>query len=399
MPLTRQSDRLPAPGPFRFAAPPAISFGPGTWRLLATAVPAHCRRVAVLHGARWFAGSGWAPRMTALLEGRTPVLLPVAPGEPTTESVQRVLTIVRAAQADCIVGVGGGSVLDTAKAVAGMFHGRRQVADYLERPAGDEPEPAPLPPVALPWIALPTTGGTGAEATGNAVLKLEQPGIKRSVRSERLLARAVIVDPTLARGVGRRTTAMTGLDAVTQLVESYVSRKRTRLAQSVAAGALAPLIVALRRLAVDLEDPEARSGAAYGALASGLALANSGLGAAHGFASGIGGLCDIPHGHICAAFLGPVCVANAAVIRPLLGELLAAAGLYRGRAPVGWLNDTVAELAAALGLERDLSGYGVSATLLDEIVTRSQGSSMAGNPVDLSLAGQRELVARVVLGN
>ena len=399
MPLTRQSDRLLTPGPFRFAAPAAISFGPGTWRQVATAVPPHCTRVAVLHGARWFARSEWAAPLTALLDRQAPVLLPVQPGEPTAAGVQRVLTAARAAHADCIVGIGGGSVLDTAKAVAGMFHGRRPVADYLEQPAGAGPEPAPLPPVALPWIALPTTGGTGAEATKNAVLKLEPRGIKRSVRSERLLARAVIVDPTLARGVGRRTTAMTGLDAVTQLVESYVSRKRTRLAQSVAAGALAPLISALRRLAVDLEDPQARAGAAYGALASGLALANSGLGAAHGFAAGLGGLCEIPHGHICAAFIGPVCAANAALIRPLLGELLAGAGLYRGPDPVGWLNGVVAELAAALGLEPDLSEYGVSAALVDAIVTRSQGSSMAGNPVDLSPARQRELVARVVLGS
>jgi len=352
----------------------------------------------VLHGARWFARSEWASQITAVLEQRTPVLLAVGAGEPTTASVQRVLTAVRAARADCLVAVGGGSVLDTAKAVAGMLHGRHRVEDYLEAPDGAR-EPAPLPPEALPWIALPTTGGTGAEATMNAVLKLERQGIKRSVRSERLLARAVLVDPSLAHGVGRRTTAMTGLDALTQLVESYVSRKRTRLAQSVAAGAMAPLIAALRRLAVDLQDAEARAGAAYGALASGLALANSGLGAAHGFAAGLGGMYDIPHGHICAAFIGPVCEANAAVASPLLGELLAGAGLYRGRDPVGWLSGVVAELGAAMELEPDLSGYGVSDTALDAIVDRSQGSSMAGNPVALSAPQQRALVARVVLGN
>ena len=382
---------------FRFAAPPAISFGPGALRLVATAVPPHCKRVVVLHGPRWFGRSEWAAQMTGLLEQQTPVLLPIAAGEPTTESVQRVLTAVRAAQADCLVGVGGGSVLDTAKAVAGMFHGRHRVEEYLEAPEGAR-EPMPLPPEALPWIAVPTTGGTGAEATRNAVVKLERQGVKRSVRAERLLARAVLVDPILAHGVGRRTTAMTGLDALTQLVESYVSRKRTRLAQSVAAGALAPLITALRRLAVDLQDAEARAGAAYGALASGLALANSGLGAAHGFAAGLGGMYDIPHGHICAAFIAPVCEANAAVVGPLLGELLASAGLYRGRDPVGWLSALVAELGVALELEPDLAAYGVSRTMLDAIVDRSQGSSMAANPVALSTAQQRALVARVVLG-
>lgn len=392
-----ESGSLLASARFRFAAPPAISFGPGALRLVATALPAHCRRAVVLHGPSWFGRSEWAARVTRLLERQTPVLLPVAAGEPTTDSVQRVLTAVRTAQADCLVGVGGGSVLDTAKAVAGMFYGRHTVHDYLEAPEGAH-EPLPLPPRALPWIALPTTGGTGAEATQNAVLKLERQGVKRSVRAERLLARAAIVDPTLAHGVDRRTTAMTGLDALTQLVESYVSRKRTRLAQSVAAGALAPLIEALRRLAVDLQDAEARAGAAYGALASGLALANSGLGAAHGFASGLGGMYDIPHGHICAAFIGPVCEANAAVVGPLLGELLASAGLYRGSDPVAWLSAVIADLGAALGLEPDLSAYGVSRTMLDAIVDRSQGSSMAGNPVALSTAQQRALVARVVLG-
>ena len=385
------------PGPFRFAAPPAISFGRGTWRQLAAAVPGASTRVVVLHGAHWFARSEWAPQVAALLEPHAPLLMPVAAGEPTAASVQGVLAAARAAHADCLVGVGGGSVLDTAKAVAGMYHGRHQVADYLE-PVDAGGEAAPLPPAALPWIALPTTGGTGAEATKNAVLKLERRGLKRSVRSERLLARAVIVDPSLAHGVGRRTTAMTGLDAVTQLVEAYVSRRRTRLAQSVAAGALAPLLSALRLLAADLDDEAGRDGAAYGALASGLALANSGLGAAHGFASGLGGLYDIPHGHICAAFLGPVCGANAAAIRASLGELLETAGLYRGADPVGWLSGVVVDLTAALGLEPDLTGYGVSSAQLDEIVSRSRGSSMAGNPVTLSIEQQRDLVARVVLG-
>ena len=158
----------------------------------------------------------------------------------------------------------------------------------------------------VPWIALPTTAGTGAEVTKNAVLKSKELGAKKSLRSPYLLATCALVDPELAVGAPLGLSGIAGMDALTQLVEAFVSKKPAPIPRALAGEAFPGMLRALKRIPQDPDDLQARTAAAYGAMVSGIALANSGLGAAHGFASGLGGLYDVPHGMICALFIRPV---------------------------------------------------------------------------------------------
>ncbi len=242
---------------------------------------------------------------------------------------------------------------------------------------------------------MPSTAGTGAEATRNAVIKLADRGLKRSMRSPVLLAASVIVDPELTLELPRDVTGTGGLDALTQLVEAFVSRKANQYTSSLVQGAFLPLLDALERLPDAPADMGLRTGASYGALVSGIALANAGLGAAHGFAAGLGGMYDIPHGLLCAVFLPHVLEANADVIR---GKVAGLAGGRNGQTdPVRWLADAVRRLLGRYGLPDDLRQYGLPSGRVPEMVDRSAGSSMTGNPRELG-RGEQERIVRLALG-
>ncbi len=210
----------------------------------------------------------------------------------------------------------------------------------------------------------------------------------------RLLAAAVIVDPRLTEDLPPSVTGTSGLDALTQLVESYVSRRSTPPVRALVASAFPPMLEALRRLAASPADAAARSDAAYGSLVSGIALANAGLGAAHGFAAGIGGAYEIPHGLLCAVFLPHVLETNAREIREPIGELVRG-GRVEGD-PVEWLAAEAKSLLTAFGLPRDLRGFDIPKSRIPELARLSAGSSMRGNPRELGEEEKQRLLSLVI---
>jgi alcohol dehydrogenase class IV len=376
--------------PFTLEAPRSIAFGEGALDGLPAAVGAPGRRVLLLSGSRWFEGSGWKRRFDELLRGHRVEHAVCPPGEPSTETLSELRTEIGRGPPQTIVAVGGGSVLDTAKALSALLVCPGTVESYLEGVPGTREVPAG----GVPWIGVPTTAGTGAEVTKNAVLRAPSLGVKRSMRSLHLLAAAVIVDPRLSEDLPRSVTGTSGLDALTQLVEAYVSRRSTPPVRTLIASAFLPMLDALLRLAADISDRTARSDAAYGALVSGIALANAGLGAAHGFAAGVGGAYDIPHGLLCAVFLPHVLQANAREIREALREL--ARGREDGGDPVEWLSRQCAGLLEAFGLPRDLRRFGIPKSRIPELARLSSGSSMRGNPRELDAAEKERLLGLVI---
>jgi alcohol dehydrogenase len=384
--------------PFTLEMPPAIVFGPGVRRRLPELLEPHGRKVLLCTGSRWFAGSGRQEEFTRLLEGRELLPLMVPPGEPACEALEALLGRVRELRPEVILAVGGGSVLDTAKAISGLAPLGGKAEDYLE--GVDKALPFPGP--GLPWIAVPTTAGTGAEVTKNAVLRSRALGFKRSLRSPFLLASAAVVDPELSLGCPAELTGTAGLDALTQLLESFLSRKATAVPRALAKQAFPVMLSALRSLADEPGNLAARADAAYGALISGITLANAGLGAAHGLASGLGGMFDIPHGLICALFLRPVLAWNADHIRQdcslLRRSVLEHSGIAFSETedPVAWLIGEIDALFGLFGLPADLKGFGIQSKDLPEIARRSSGSSMSGNPRELPLEERQRMIAALL---
>ena len=406
---------------FVIEQPGLLHFGPGSREripeLLARLAGRQSgARVLLFCGRNWFRDSGWADSFDALLQGFEVRRRHCPAGEPETGTVAAILDEIRKHPPEVILAVGGGSVLDTAKAVSGLVPLSGPVEDYLEGVGKGLHIPGP----GVPWIAVPTTAGTGAEATKNAVLKAPELEAKKSLRSPFILASAVVVDPELSRDCPLRLTGVAGMDALTQLVESFVSRKSAPVPRAWARESFPVMLAALLRLAGDPTNLEARGGAAYGALASGFALANGGLGAAHGFASGIGGVYDVPHGLLCALFIRPVLRANAGVIHQDLETLRRAVWERRelfetaggvsghsdlaGRADPGssggdaveWLLAAIDRIFDLYGLPQDLADWGIDPSRVGELARRSSGSSMSGNPRELD-QDEREGIIRALL--
>jgi alcohol dehydrogenase class IV len=287
-----------------------------------------------------------------------------------------------------VIGFGGGSAIDAAKATAGLLANPGDLLDYLEVVGRGQPLARP----AAPWMAIPTTAGTGAEVTRNAVLGVPERGVKVSWRSPHLLARVALVDPELTLDLPPAATAASGMDALTQLLEAYVSNRANPMTDALCAEGLPRAARALPAVWSNPGDLAARTELALASLWSGMALANAGLGAVHGLAAPIGGLFPAPHGAVCAVLLAPVMAANLAALRARAPESPArgrygdigrwlsghpGAGTDRG---IAWVRDRVAEF----GLP-GLAAYGVTAAAVGEIVARAQAAnSMKANPVALT---------------
>lgn len=264
---------------------------------------------------------------------------------------------------------------------------------FLEGLPGTVAVPGPC----IPWIAVPTTSGTGAEATKNAVIKSETAGVKRSMRSRHLLAHAVLVDPDLTLSLPPGVTGTSGLDAFTQLIEAYVSCSTTPPVRSLIEGAFPLMWDALDGLSRSPRDSELREKASYGALVSGVALANAGLGAAHGFAAAVGGMYDVPHGLACAVFLPHVLAANRDAISGDVARLVGHShGNEPARDPVGWLASEAARFLLAYGLAANLRGFAIPAAKIPELAEKSSGSSMRGNPRELALDERARILSSVL---
>jgi alcohol dehydrogenase class IV len=369
---------------FEFATPNRIIFGPGSIAGLAELAAAWGARVLFLTGKR----SDRFPQLTADLKQQGMAIHPVVVGgEPTLMTVRDAVALGRSVQCQLVVAIGGGSVIDAGKAVAAMLSNPGDILDYLEIIGRGQS----LSQSSLPYIAIPSTGGTGTEATANAVIKSPEHGRKVSFRSRFLLPLAAIVDPELTLSLPPVLTAATGIDALTQLIEAFISRKANPLTDALCREGLTRVSRSLQRAWQDGRDLAAREDMSLAALFSGMALANAGLGAVHGFAAVIGGMTDIPHGVVCGRLLWPALTVNLENMRKTanasetLQKLDELGRIVTGR-PAAVAEDALAwvQILSEKFQLPALWESGLRDEDLPKIVAMAQqSSSMRGNPVDL----------------
>jgi alcohol dehydrogenase class IV len=387
--------------PFSVARLPHVEFGAGRIEALPDAIARHGRRALIVSGARSFRRSERWPWLLGALTARdVGVETTTVDGEPSPALVDEAVATHRDDGIEVVVGIGGGSALDAAKAIAGLLRTGTSVRDHLEGVGRVLPYAGP----AVPFIAVPTTAGTGSEATKNAVISEVGPeGFKRSFRDERLVAVEAIVDPDLLLGSPPAVVAANGMDALTQLLESYVSRRHGPLTDAlalrgleVARDGLLPWHRAVVTDAPAEASQDARAAMALAALLSGICLANTGLGVVHGLASPLGALFPIPHGAACGAVLVAGTATNLQALAdrapddPALGRYAVAgrilAGLPAGTSDAeahGALLETLGRWRDALGVA-GLAGWGVDERDLAALVAGSRGSSMRTNPIELA---------------
>lgn len=365
---------------FTIARLPRIEFGAGTIRRLPDIASGYGKRLLLVTGQRSFVESPAGEWLFAELkaQGFTWEQVKVG-GEPTPQFVDASVAQLRGTPIDAVLGIGGGSALDAAKAVAGLLKRGNSVLDHLEGVGPELPYRGP----ATPFIAVPTTAGTGSEATKNAVLSV--PGqYKKSFRDDALVAEWAVVDPDLLATCPPELIAADGMDALTQLLESFVSTRANPMTDALARSGLAAASEALLPLN-GKQSPEARAKMAYASLVSGICLAQTGLGAVHGLAAPLGAFFPIPHGVACGTLLAAATRVNLAALRRRDPQSEALAKYDEVRRLFG-ATDLAAMLASwteHLALPR-LSAWRTTTTDFPRIIADARGSSMKTNPIDLS---------------
>ncbi len=389
---------MSAPAAFGLGRLPRVAFGPGSFATVPDVVARHGRRVLLVTGGASLAASG---RRAELLAGLAAAGVTVAgevraTGEPSPEHVDNAVVAHRDAGVDVVLAVGGGSALDLGKAVAGLLRTGGSILDHLEGVGAQVPYPGP----AVPLVAVPTTAGTGSEATRNAVISRRGPdGWKRSFRDEALVAADAIVDPDLLAGAPPDVIAANGMDALTQLLESYTSLRAGPLTDALARNGLASIGAGLVAWHADPDGPgaaDARAHVAYAALLSGICLAHAGLGAVHGLAAPLGARLPIPHGAACGATLAATTAANIAALErqdPAADALgrYAAAGRILSRLPETTPDEaarrmllvTLRDWTRTLAIS-GLGAFGLDAAGIPAIVADARDNSMRTNPIVLT---------------
>lgn len=364
---------------FTFATAGSIRFGAGVASELPGIVSGLGNRVLLVTGTH--------PERTAPVHDALPVTGRVTVGnEPTMDDARRAVVEARAAQADVVVAVGGGSAIDLAKAAAILLVSGGDPLDHAEVIGKGRP----LPSRSVPVVALPTTAGTGSEVSANAVLRSPDDQVKVSLRSPAMLPRVALVDPELTLHCPPQVTASSGMDAFTQCLEPLTSPMATPMTDGFCRTGLEAGASSIRQAFAHGHDLEARTGMSLCSLMGGLALANAKLGAVHGLAGPLGGMTGAPHGALCAALLPEVTLANVRALasrdpeNPAIGRYREAARIVTGDEDVDalarWLRETVSLLGIG-GLAR----LGLDDGRVDEACQKAaRSSSMKGNPVALS---------------
>ncbi len=369
---------------FEFATSTRIVFGVGTVDEAAPAARSFGKRVLLVVGKS-------AARAEALLkklkaEGVAVSLFHVD-GEPSVETVAAGTQQARDLACELVIGLGGGSALDAGKAIAALLTNPGDIYDYLEVVGRGQP----LVNAPAAYIAIPTTSGTGSEVTRNAVLTATAQQAKVSLRSASMLPRLAIIDPALTYGLPPDVTAASGMDALTQLIEPFVSNAANPLADGFCREGIRRAARSLRS-AYETDDPHAREDMALASLLSGLALANARLGAVHAFAGPLGGMFAAPHGALCARLLPVILDANLKALRERapqsptlarfteLAQTLTGQPLARAEDGIDWLR----ALCAAFKIP-PLSAYGIQAPDFPAIAAQAKkANSMKGNPAALT---------------
>lgn len=370
---------------FEFATATRIMFGSGSLADIGPIARSMGTHALLVTGSK----PERAERLSKLLEqaGVQSTAFSIA-GEPEISTVQRGVALAKQCACDQVISLGGGSAIDGGKAIAALLTNPGAVLDYLEV-IGDG---KPLPQSPAPFTAIPTTSGTGAEVTRNAVLASPGHRVKVSLRSQLMLPKVALVDPQLTLKLPREISAASGLDALTQLIEPYVSCRANPMTDALCVEGIRRAAQSLRRVCDDGSHLAARENMALASLFSGMALANAGLGAAHGFAGPIGGMFPAPHGAVCAALLPHVMGANLRALQsrcpenPALARFDEVARLLTGsptataEAGIQWVQALVRDLAIP-----PLRRYGVTQDRIADVVAKAQNaSSMRGNPLQLT---------------
>ena len=379
---------------FEFATAGRIMAGAGRAAELPAVLAGLGSRVLVCTGAD-------PARHAGLLAGLglPAAVFPVA-AEPTVELARAGAAAAREHGADVVAAIGGGSVIDAAKAVAMLLGNGGDPLDYLEVVGSGRAITQP----AAPCVAVPTTAGTGSEVTANAVLAAPAHGVKASLRSPLMIPRVALVDPQLTVSCPPPVTAAAGLDALTQCLEPFVSVRANPLTDGLAREGLRRAAAGLRAAYADGTDLGARADMAMCSLLGGSALANAKLGAVHGLAGVIGGTADVPHGVACAALLAPVVEANVRALRsgppgqPALDRYTEAAQLITGNPAasiqdgLAWIRETITLLAIP-----GLAVFGIGPQHADDVAAKAaRSSSMAGNPVALGHGDLRTILLQAI---
>jgi alcohol dehydrogenase class IV len=383
---------------FEFATATRIIFGPGRLKEVGLLAKDLGRQALVVTGKN----PGRAQRLIELMrDNGIGTHLFVVPGEPEIETISQGTLLAKQAKCDLVVSLGGGSAIDAGKAIAALLTNTGELSDYLEIIGRGKS----LKQAAAPFIAIPTTAGTGSEVTRNAVIASPEHKIKVSLRSPLMLPRIALIDPELTYDLPRSITASTGLDALTQVIEPYVSSRANPLTDAICAEGIRR---AARSLPVAFQDGakacEARNDMAAASLFGGLALANAGLGAVHGFAAPIGGAFQAPHGAICAALLPHVMEVN---FRALKAREPANPAIGRFEQVARWLtNQTHAKAEAGVEWVRrlvtdfkipPLRVFGIThAHLADLAAKAAASSSMKANPIALTSSELQEILQRAL---
>ena len=371
---------------FEFATAGRIVFGRGALEQAGSLARSFGARALIVTGR----DPARALRLNQLLEEQGCARWTIkVDGEPTLDDVRRGTELARMEACDVVLAIGGGSAIDAAKAIAGMTTNEGEMLDYLEV-IGDG---RALLREGIPCIAIPTTAGTGAEVTRNSVLASPEHRLKVSLRSPHLLPRIAVIDPELTIDLPPPLTARTGMDALTQLIEPYVCSRSNAMTDALCVSGIQRVATSLRRAYENGRDLEARENMCVASLFGGIALANAGLGAVHGFAAPIGGSFHAPHGAVCAALLPHVIEMNLRALRersataPVL-ERYTVVGRWLTGDPhasaddgVQWVRELVRDLEIP-----PLSVYGIGLEHVPDLVEKAfRASSMKANPVALTV--------------
>jgi alcohol dehydrogenase class IV len=382
---------------FEFATATRIIFGTGTLEEVGAIAAEMGSRALIATGS---SSERAQPLLDDLAAEGIETALFTVPTEPTTHLASEGTQAARKANCELVIGIGGGSVIDAGKAIAALLTNGGEPLDYLE--VIGQGQPLTKPPA--PYIAIPTTAGTGSEVTKNAVLASPEHQVKVSLRSNLTLPRLAVVDPELTYSVPPAITASTGLDALTQVIEPYVSHLANPLTDAICREGIRRGARSLRRAYKDGSDAAARQDMALTSLFGGLALANAKLGAVHGFAGPLGGMFRAPHGAICGRLLPHVMAVNVQVLQKRdpendalrrydeVAQLLIGSPRATAHDGVSWTQ----ALCAALDVP-SLSAHGVTEDDFPRIIEKAtQSSSMKGNPIKLTAEEMEEILRRAL---
>jgi len=370
---------------FEFATATRIVFGAGKLREIGGLVRGFGKHALVVTGNN----PARAAALLKLLEAERIASTTFAvPGEPTIQVVEQGTAMARSVGCDFVIAFGGGSAIDAGKAIAAMLANDGELLDYVEVIGRGRALTKP----SAPFVAIPTTAGTGAEVTRNAVLASPEQKFKVSLRSPLMLPKVALVDPELTHDLPPALTASTGLDALTQLIEPFTSCRANPMTDALCVEGIRRAARSLQAAFADGHNCEAREDMAVASLFGGLALANAGLGAVHGFAAPIGGMFPAPHGAVCAALLPHVMSVNLQALRSRastsdtlhryehVAQLLTGESSAKAQDGVRW----VSKLVRALQIPT-LREYGIGEQHVSELVEKAaQASSMKANPIPLT---------------